>query len=165
MSGKKVGLSKGADYQNALESMKLLNKEGARLMREYHVRGATDITGFGLLGHALKMAKGSGVRITLKANQVPLLNGAYDLAEAGCLPGASFRNLKYIENETSFSTELDYNLKMLLADAQSSGGLFMAVDETKAQDLLKDLKNAGYHASAVVGKAEAYHSGSYLVVE
>lgn len=165
MSGKKVGLANSTDYQKALESMKLLNKEGARLMREYGVSGATDITGFGLLGHALKMAKGSAARITLKAEHVPFLSGAYDLAEQGCLPGASFRNLKYVEKETSFSANLDYNLKMLLSDAQSSGGLFMAVDEGKAQSLVQELKAAGFPMSAVIGKAQAYHTGSYLVVE
>lgn len=165
MAGKKIGEAKEVDYQNCLNSMKQLNKEGARLMQKYGVRGATDITGFGLLGHALKMAKGSHVQMTITASEVPLLSGAYQLAELGCLPGASFRNLKYVEKETSFSSQLDYNLKMLLLDAQSSGGLFMAVSEKSAEALVQELRANGYPLSSVIAKAEAYTDGPYLKVE
>lgn len=165
MAGHKMGEVQSAHYEAGLQSMKLLNREGARLMRKYKVRGATDITGFGLLGHALKMARGSRVQFRLNAKNFPLLNGAYSLAELGCLPGACFRNLKYVEKDCSFSSTLDYNFKMLLLDAQTSGGLFMSVAKDKAQDLLAELKKGLYPESAIVGTTSTYESGSYVVVE
>lgn len=165
MAGHKMGEIQANEYNACLESMKLLNREGARLMRKYKVRGATDITGFGFLGHALKMAKGSKVQLKIKASSMPLLKGSYALAELGCLPGACFRNLKYVEDECSFSLTLDYNLKMLLLDAQTSGGLLIAVASDRANDLLNELKNGFYPGSAIVGQSVAYCSGPYVTVE
>jgi len=165
LAGHKVGETKDLFLQEALKSMKLLNREGARLMRKYKVKGATDITGFGFLGHALKMARASQVKLTLNSSAFPLLSGAYELTELGCLPGACFKNLMYVENETSFSPHIDYNLKMLLLDAQTSGGLLIAVPEDKANDLLNELKASFYPKSSLVGKASRYAHGPYISVE
>ncbi len=142
-----------------LEAVKLLmmrlNNEGARLMQKYNVRGATDVTGFGLAGHALKMARGSGVTMTLNMSAVPLADGAYSLAEQGCIPGAAFRNLDYTERETRFAEGLDYSLKMIAHDAQTSGGLIMAVAPEKAGELLDELHSSGHPEAAVIGVVEA----------
>jgi selenide,water dikinase len=132
--------------------MKMLNKRGGEIMSEAGVRGATDITGFGLAGHALKMAQASNVSISLIMNDVPLIEEAYDLINEGCIPGASFRNLEYCEKETHFSPGLDYNLKMVAFDAQTSGGLFISVNESKAESLLQSLHEAGLLHSRIIGK-------------
>jgi selenide,water dikinase len=151
VAGHRLQETAAADYRQALETMKLLNRSAAEIMQKHHVKCATDITGFGLLGHALEMAEGSGRTITINAEQVPLLNGAYDLMDMGCIPGAAFRNLKYVEEKTNFLLELDYNLKMLLLDAQTSGGLLIACQPDTADQLVKDLKNAGYSNTAIIG--------------
>ena len=82
--------------------MKLLNKSGADVMKKYQYKGATDITGFGLAGHALKMAKASNVSVEINMEKVPLIGQAYNLVNDGCIPGASFRNLEFAEDEYIF---------------------------------------------------------------
>jgi len=158
IAGKRTRNAKEKDYAAALASMKLLNKHGAELMQEFNVKSATDITGFGLLGHALKLAKASGVSIRINSSNVPLLSGAYELADLGCLPGAGFRNLEFVEKECSFGEGLDYNLKMLLCDAQTSGGLFISTPAKNADALLARLKKEGYPASEVIGEVMASRS-------
>jgi selenide,water dikinase len=97
---------------------------------------------------------------------VPLLSGAYDLLDMGCIPGAAFRNLKYVEEKTLFSEGLDYNLKMLLLDAQTSGGLLICCKPAQVERMLEELKNAGYPHSAVIGGVSPKEdsSGSFLMV-
>jgi len=89
--------------------------------------------------------------IKIDLHKIPLLQGAYDLVDLGCIPGASFRNLKYVEMKTDFNNNLDYNLKMLSCDAQTSGGLLICCPESTAQNLVKDLIAAGY-ASSIIGE-------------
>ena len=151
-------------YRGAIESMKQLNRGGAVLMQEHNIRCATDITGFGLLGHALEMAEGSEVVITVDASKVPLLDGAYDLIDMGCIPGAAFRNLKYVEERTLFVESLDYNLKMILLDAQTSGGLLIGCKPDTAGKLVTGLKEAGYPHTAIIGKVTERKEASEPIV-
>ncbi len=102
MQDKGWGWHPSEDVGYAKNLMKTLNKSGAEVMKRFNVRGATDITGFGLAGHALKMAKASKVSITLNMRQVPLIGEAYRLVDEGCIPGASFRNLDFVENDSHF---------------------------------------------------------------
>ena len=134
-------------------------------MQKHGVRGATDITGFGLAGHALKMARGSGVTIHLNMNRVPLLDGTYTLAEQGCIPGAAFRNLDYTERDTLFEEGLDYNLKMIAHDAQTSGGLLMAVAESQAGSLLADLHRSGHPEATIIGNVEQKREVSLVMIK
>jgi selenide,water dikinase len=152
IAGQRLKKVEKNEYQNALECMKCLNKNAAEIMRENKIRCATDITGFSLLGHTLEMAEGSKTIMTINASKVPLLEGAYKLIDMGCIPAASFRNLKYVEGKTNFSKSLDYNLKMLLLDAQTSGGLLISCEKNNADQLVQDLKGAGYPDSAIIGK-------------
>lgn len=152
MAGKKLGLSSPEDLRTALNQMKILNKSGAEVMNRFGIRGATDITGFGLAGHALKMARASKVTISIEMKKVPLIGDTYSLIDQGCIPGAAFRNLDYAEKDTSFSAGLDYNLKMLAFDAQTSGGLLISVPSIKCKDMLSELHNSGLTHSAVIGK-------------
>ena len=84
----------------AKKLMKMLNRSGAEVMKKYDVKGATDITGFGLAGHALKMAKASNVTMLFNLTEVPLIGDTYRLVDEGCIPGASFRNLEFVENDS-----------------------------------------------------------------
>jgi selenide,water dikinase len=152
VAGRRIEEVADEHYHGALEGMKQLNRGGAEVMQERGVRGATDITGFGLLGHALKMAQASGVTMAIESEAVPLLTGAYALADLGCLPGAAFRNQEFVERHCSYAREVDYNRKMLMLDAQTSGGLLMGVAAAEAERALQSLRDRGYVDAAVVGE-------------
>jgi selenide, water dikinase len=164
MAGKRIEEIDEVRYQKVLSSMKQLNAGGAAVMRKYGVQCATDVTGFGLAGHALKMAKGSNVSIRLFAHQIPVFDGTMELLNLGCIPGACFRNLEYVEPDTAFSNQLDYEHKMLVMDAQTSGGLLICCDPTQTQSMLQDLVAAGFDHSSIVGEV-AYFSGKHLEIK
>lgn len=150
-----MGMATEEELSAAKNYMKQLNNEGCRLMQKYNVKGATDVTGFGLAGHAFKMAVGSGVTIRLFMNNVPLMSGTYKYINDGCIPGAAFRNLDYVEKGTHFEESLDYNLRMAACDAQTSGGLLIAVREQDAKELLLELKSSVHAEAEIIGKAES----------
>lgn len=152
IAGHKLGEVAQSHYRNVLESMKKLNQKAATVMQQFSIQCATDITGFGLAGHAYKMAKASEVSIELYANKIPLFEGVYDLLDMGCIPGAAFRNYHYLEQDLMANDQVDYHLKMALFDAQTSGGLLMCVKEKSAPELLNELKKQGLHESCIVGK-------------
>ena len=154
LAGQKLGMANDKDINEAKRLMKLLNKSGAEVMKKFNIKGATDITGFGLAGHALKMAKASNVTICLNMKLVPLIGNVYRLTDEGCIPGASFRNLDFAEPDTNFEPELDYNLKMLAFDAQTSGGLLMSVHSGSVNEVLSGLKSEGLKYSAVIGRVK-----------
>ena len=83
---------------------------------------------------------------------VPLSGNSLKLVNEGCIPGAAFTNLEYAETDTFFSDNLNYNLKMIAFDAQTSGGLLISVNNLKAEELLKDLRSAGLLMSSIIGK-------------
>ena len=151
ISAKKNKLVNEDDYAVAVKNMKHLNKGAAEIMMKYSVNSATDVTGFGLLGHTLKMALGSDVSIKLYAEKVPVLKGVMELIDLGVIPGAAFRNLEYAEKDCFFDDTIDYNRKMLLADAQTSGGLLISIAAEKADSLIADLKQAG-ETFSIIGK-------------
>jgi selenide,water dikinase len=163
MAGQRLGMATADDIAEAKQLMKLLNKEGARVMRKHGVKGATDITGFGLAGHSLKMAMASNVSILLDMEKVPLLGNTYSLVDDGCIPGASFRNLEYVEEHLRVDVDVDYNLKMIAFDAQTSGGLLMSVAPDKSGEVLSDLHRSGLMSAAVVGSVKTYQ-GKHLIL-
>jgi len=161
MAAQRLGIADENDITEAKRLMKLLNNKGAAVMRKYNIKGGTDITGFGLAGHALKMARASKVSISLNLNDVPLIGKTYSLIDEGCIPGASFRNLEYAEKDVESGTKLDYNLKMISFDAQTSGGLLMCASPDDTEKILADLKEAGLNRAAVIGNVR--ESGEKLV--
>jgi selenide, water dikinase len=164
MAGLRLGISNDADVAEAKRLMKLLNKSGADVMKKHNVKGATDVTGFGLAGHALKMARASKVSININMKKVPLIGNIYNMVDDGCIPGASFRNLEYVEEYMFSGKELDYNFKMIAFDAQTSGGLLMSVPHKIAEAVLSDLKSTGLTSSAIIGEVTSLN-GKYLNLE
>jgi selenide, water dikinase len=164
LAGQRLGLVNVTDIAEAKRLMKLLNKSGAEIMQKYAVRGATDVTGFGLAGHALKMAMASKVSIKINMKQVPLIGNVYSLIDAGCIPGASFRNLEFVDEHLFPASDLDYNLKMISVDAQTSGGLLMSVSPKKAEAVITDLKTAGLTTAAFIGEVTELQK-KYLYLE
>jgi selenide, water dikinase len=161
MAGQRLNMASRKVVDEALRQMKILNKSGAEVMKNHKILGATDITGFGLAGHGLKMAKASNVSFKINMKQVPLIGNAYSIIDEGCIPGASFRNLEYAENDISLAPDLDYNLKMLAFDAQTSGGLLISVPHKRSAELLRDLHEAGLESSAIIGSV-GKKDGAYI---
>ena len=153
VAAKRTGVATEALYAEAVASMKLLNAEGGRIMQKYNVRAATDVTGFGLLGHALKMAAASGVSFEIESACIPALTDALAFADMGCLPGASFRNQEFAEKDCSFAAGIPHAAKMLLFDAQTSGGLFICAPSATADQMLAELRISGYARAQIIGKA------------
>ena len=134
----------------AVDAMATLNRRAAEAMVRAGVSAATDVTGFGLLGHLHKMLHASGVSGRVNAADVPLLRGARELAEAGHVPGGTHRNLADLEGVVDFADDIDEVTRLLLGDAQTSGGLLMSVPVERVEALLEDL-TGNVPAAAVVG--------------
>ena len=139
----------------ALRVMTTLNRAASEAMLAVEAHGATDITGFGLLGHLTEMVRGSGVGAQIQARQVPLIDGTRDLAERGLIPGGSRRNLESVGSALRFAPTLSELDQLLLADAQTSGGLLIAVAPERTDELIGLLQQGGALASAVIGEITA----------
>jgi selenide,water dikinase len=151
-------LSKEAE-RRAIETMATLNRKAAEIMAAYPVNACTDVTGFGLLGHTLEMATGSRVAITLFAETVPLLPGVMDSVQMGLVPAGSFSNRNFCSHQVRRSEALDPMLLDILADAQTSGGLLIALPEKRAAALVDDLHAGGVLDAALIGRAAASDKG------
>ena len=127
-------------------------KYAAEAIAKFDVKGATDVTGFALLGHAWEMACASNVTIEIGSTRVPLINGALELVAAGMLTGADKTNREYVGEDVSFADDLDPNLMKLFYDPQTAGGLLLAISEAKAEDLLSELRR-NYSRAEVIGRA------------
>jgi selenide,water dikinase len=134
----------------SVETMLTAGRYAAEVMREFGVKGATDVTGFALIGHAWEMAKASGVTIELDARAVPLLEGALELATAGLLTSGDKSNRAYVGEETSVAETVDEFLLRLLYDPQTAGGMLIAVTPAAAEDALARLRE-NYPRAAVIG--------------
>jgi selenide,water dikinase len=161
-TGIKRGVVTAGVRDAAVASMSALNAGAARAMLTVGVRAATDVTGFGLLGHLTEMLAGGGVGAVVDASAVPLLPGARELAEGGVVPGGTVRNLDDAAGLTDFD-DLDEAGRLLLADAQTSGGLLIAVPPGRGPALLSALEAEGVAAAAIVGRLTGEHPGRILV--
>ena len=145
----KLGTASEESLAAAVGAMTRLNDDASRIALEVGATGATDVTGFGLLGHLTRAAQASGVDARVDSASVPLLTGARALCEAGASPGGTGRNLTWVEEHLDVEVD-DITLK-LMADPQTSGGLLFGVDPAKAGEALAKLADTG-HEAAVVGE-------------
>jgi selenide,water dikinase len=139
-------------YQAAVQSMAQLNAAAAAAMLKYDVHAATDITGFGLVGHALKMAEGSGVTLVLEESDLPLMPGVLEQCRAGMIPGGGARNREYYAPSVRIVDEVSEEIATIAFDPQTSGGLLIALPEEESLALLAELQNCGHREAAVVGR-------------
>ncbi len=124
------------EIEEVVAWMKQLNRDAARLAQEFQVRAATDVTGFSLLGHGWEMADNSGVGLRLVWDKIPFVSSARRLAEAYTFPGGTFDNQSYFGPHVTFQRDLQEEERLLLFDAQTSGGLLLAVPPHKIDDFL-----------------------------
>ena len=148
----KGGLADDHSIMKSVECMKMLNKEAAEAMTEIGVHACTDITGFGLLGHACEMIEDEGKGMAINSSKVPILPGTEEYAMMGLIPGGTIRNrdfrLSMIESAIGISDEK----LLILFDAQTSGGLLIAVADEKANSLLERLHQKGVKEAALIGE-------------
>jgi len=135
----------------AVKTMTHLNRGAAEAMNAIGVHACTDVTGYGLLGHLLEMCKASEVSATLEFNTIPLIQGVYELAQKGFVPGGTKRNMDYVSSHVNFSKTLSKEQQYLLADAQTSGGLLISVAKEKVQNLQNLLNENGCLTSSIIG--------------
>lgn len=138
--------------KQAVAIMKELNNKAARVMSEVGARACTDITGFGLLGHAAEMAEAGGVSLEIRAEAIPLLPAALDMASMGMIPAGAYNNQDYLHGKVRFRGQIRSELQLALFDPQTSGGLLIAVSEEKVDTLLQRMADAGVPRASVVGK-------------
>jgi selenide,water dikinase len=139
----KNGVASDAHLQNAMAWMSRLNRGAAQAMQEISVRCATDITGYGLLGHAYEIAEASKVALRFRADALPILDGALEYAHQKQIPGGAGRNKLYLEHKVEFTRALDDDLCEIFYDPQTSGGLLISVAEAKLDTLTRALKSRG----------------------
>lgn len=160
----KAGLADPDLYRQAVEQMRTLNKTARDIMVNFDVGSCTDVTGFGLLGHSLEMARGGGATVVIESGRVPFLPGVRALAEMGLLPEGMYRNRHFAESSTRVQGEVPLAIQDLLYDPQTSGGLLIAVAEQDAQELLTALKDR-IPCAAQVGYVEVKREDCSIVVK
>jgi selenide,water dikinase len=158
----KAGAANPSQIKAAVESMSALNRAGGELMVDAGIRTATDVTGYGLLGHLQNLVSQSGVSATLDLDAIPLLPGAIELAEMGNVPGGTRRNLQDLDGRVRFFPGAGETARVLLADAQTSGGLLIVSPPEKTERLLALLRQAS-PAAAVIGRITDDSAGTVTV--
>lgn len=150
-------------YAEMIASTTLLNRVGHELAQDDDVHGITDVTGFGLLGHGMEMARGSGVRIRIEQARIPYFRQAEALAEAGHVTGASKRNWASYGDEVSLPPDMPEWRRALLTDPQTSGGLLVACKAERAEAIRAAIEAAGYPHASVIGTVAADAPGIEVV--
>lgn len=136
--------------KKVIETMTHLNKYAAKSFDEINVNSVTDITGFGLLGHALEMAKASNVSIEIDSSEVPILEGAISMANMGIIPAGMYKNKDYISKDVLVS-DIDTAIEDILYDPQTSGGLLVSVSEENAEKLVSSMLKNGSLEAKIIG--------------
>lgn len=147
---KKLALPDEA-YSEMIASTTLLNRIGHVLAQDDDVHGVTDVTGFGLLGHGLELARGAGVGLSIEQARIPFLARAEALAEAGYLTGASGRNWESYGSQVLLPPALPSWRRALLTDPQTSGGLLVACKSERAESIRAMIEAAGYPRASIIG--------------
>lgn len=149
--------------QSSIQTMLTPGSHAALLMQEFDIRGATDVTGFALVGHAWELACASDVTIEIEAGRVPLLPGALDLAEAGLLTSGDKTNREYVGADALVGEGVSKALSHLLYDPQTAGGILISVAQPRAQELLARLKQH-YPQASVIGRVRERGPHSIVVI-
>ncbi len=151
------------DLNEVMDVMATLNKKAAEAMENYTVNACTDVTGFGLLGHTMEIAKGSGTGITIYNNEVPVLSKAKELAVQNIIPGGTYKNHKWLSADIDYAENISEIDQLILCDAVTSGGLLISVPEAEAEALQRDLQNSGVQSS-IIGEVTSENANRIQVI-
>jgi selenide,water dikinase len=155
----KAGLASAATTQHATAVMATLNKTAADVMAAYPVHACTDITGFGLLGHALEVALASHARLVIDTESVPLLPDVLDLGGMGLIPAGSYANRNYCAHQVCKAAAIDPLRLDLLADAQTSGGLLIVLARQYGEAIVAQLHERGVADAIIIGEVIGEQAG------
>lgn len=150
----KAGMVDEVTFKKAIGIMNTLNKEASEAAIKVGVNAVTDITGFGLLGHAYEMAEASGVTIKIEAEKVPVIAGIFEYASMGLLPAGLYANRRYLEKKVVFLNEVKEELQDVLFDPQTSGGLLISCPKEKSEILIKELEKKGVEFAERIGQVQ-----------
>ena len=150
-TGIKADMVQKSTEEEAVKIMSHLNKYAAMAFDDIAVNAATDITGFGFLGHAMEMAKGSDLTIEIDSSKVPVMSEAEDLAKMGIIPAGMYKNRNYIQKDVK-AEGVKEHIMDILYDPQTSGGLLISVPQEHAQEIAQKMLQSGSLAASIVGK-------------
>jgi len=162
-TGIKFGKAEQRVIDASLETMLLAGRRAAEIMREFDVKGATDITGFGLIGHAWELARGSEVTVEIDSAKVPLIPGAIELARQGLLTSGDKTNRSYVGPDVDLAEEMPRELGSLLFDSQTAGGMLISIDAARAENMLVELRRT-YPAATLIGRVRPKSDYSIVVI-
>jgi len=159
----KGGVADEAAVAKSVKCMVALNKKAAELMVTVEVHACTDVTGFGLLGHACEMVEGTDVGMTIHSSAVPFFPEAKELAEMGMIPGGLHRNRDFRMNMVEFGESVPQFMSDILFDPQTSGGLLISVPGSEVESLLERMHREGIEEAAIIGEVMAEPKGRIIV--
>ena len=146
-----------------IQTITTLNKGAAAVMAGFDIHAVTDITGFGLGGHALEMAEGSGVTLEIRTDEVPMMREALEMYQKGMRTGVNAANRALIEDSTCFEKSLPDWHEEIFVDPQTSGGLLMSVPAAQSESLLTALHNGGVTDAQIIGNVKPFVEPTHLV--
>lgn len=150
----KADVASKSAADKAVMIMAYLNKDAAEAASQVGVNACTDITGFGLLGHVYEMADGSDTTIELWSDLLPIIIESVELAKMGIIPAGAYNNRKHLDGKLLFINKVPRHIEDIMFDPQTSGGLLFSVAESKAEELMKLLKQNNKTECAIVGKVK-----------
>lgn len=150
--------------REAIRLMSTLNRAAAEAMAAVGAHACTDITGFGLLGHLRNVAAASGCAATVRLGAVPVIDAAWSYVREGVAPGGTHANWRFLDEWVQYDGGIDKAAQLVLCDAQTSGGLLIALEAAKADALVAELRRRGAPCAAVIGSLEAGRAGSMRVL-
>lgn len=155
----KRGLLNDIQSDTVFRLMSTLNKAAADIFRSFTIHACTDVTGFGLIGHLLEMTRGSKVHVALEAGKIPYLNEIFRLIGSGVVPGGTRNNLSYVNEWVNWPGNFDEIQKLAICDAQTSGGLLVALPAVESLQAIEALHRAGVSDAVIIGRITGAGSG------
>jgi selenide,water dikinase len=159
----KAGMANNAAEEKVIRSMKTLNRKAAEIMEGFTVHACTDVTGFGLLGHACEMIEGTDVGLKINASQVHVFPEALEYARMGLIPKGAYRNREFRTKMVDIQQGISDELAITLFDPQTSGGLLIVLSGDDAERLVLQLREGGVEEAAIIGEITDAHPGKILV--
>jgi len=162
-TARKSDMAEDTDIIRSVDFMTTLNKTACSIMKKYDVSACTDVTGFGLLGHMFEVAHASQVTLELNYSDIPVLNGAFEYASLGLVPGGSHSNEQYLADKVEYDKPKSPTEVSILCDPQTSGGLLIFVNKNNTKNLLKDLQDNSIIHAQLIGRVSEKQNNSVIV--
>ena len=148
----KRGLASEKTINHTITIMSTLNRRAAEVLKQFPVNACTDVTGFGLLGHLKEMSKASRVNAVVSLDSVPSIDEAWEFATGNVVPGGTLNNMDYVSDTVAWDEDISRTARIILCDAQTSGGLVIVIPSKYTDDLLRELHKKGITDAACIGR-------------